>query len=111
MSGNPNELKSLLLSDASTEQAKEFAKMLAEQCAQADLQAKGHRCWFFIPSPTEYEKMRKYTQPPTYDRCPKCNKGRLVVEIFRDSLCDSWSLVCRWGEKDCDYKEYISDDL
>ena len=111
MSDNPNKLKSMLLEDASDEQKKEFAKMLAEQCAQADLQAKGHRCWFFVPTLDEYERMKKYAQPPTYDRCPKCNKGRVVVEIYRGNLGDSWNLVCRWGEKDCDFKEYISDDL
>lgn len=108
---NPNTLKQTLLEDCTTEQKAEFAKMLAEQCATADLQAKGHRCWFFIPSPTEYERMAKYSKAPDYDKCPKCKKGRVVVEIFRDNIGDWWSLKCYWGEKDCDFKETISDDL
>lgn len=107
---NPNALKATLLSEASTEQQKEFAKMLAEQCAEADLQAKGHRCWFFVPSPTEYERLSKYNQPPHYDTCQKCEAngkhGRLRVEVFHGNIGSSWHVVC----SGCDFKEYVSDD-
>lgn len=109
MSDNPNVLKAMLLGDVSTEDKAEFAKMLAEQCATADLQ-KNHRCWFYLPTPLECEKMLKYRQPPNYDKCPKCKKGRLVVEIYRGNFGDSWNVVCKWGNKGCDFKEYISDD-
>ncbi len=107
---DPNKLKSILLENATTEQQKEFAKMLAEQCASADLQAKGHRCWFFVPSITEWERMKKYSEPPNYDKCPKCNKGRLRVEVYHGNIGSSWTLKCSWGDKGCDFSEYISDD-
>jgi Pyruvate/2-oxoacid:ferredoxin oxidoreductase delta subunit len=106
MSDNPNKLKAVLLENATTEQQKEFAKMLADECARADLQAKGHRCWFFVPSPTEYEKMAKYNQPPNYDKCPKCSKGRLRVEVYHGNIGSSWTIKC----SQCDFNEYISDD-
>ena len=105
---NPQDLKSVLLSESSTEQQREFARMLVEQSALHELQ-KTHLCWFFIPSQTEYEKMKRFNQPPDYDKCPKCGKGRVVVEIYRGNIGESWHMVCRWGEKDCNFKEYISD--
>jgi Pyruvate/2-oxoacid:ferredoxin oxidoreductase delta subunit len=108
MSDNPNALKAVLLSEADTEQQREFAKMLAEECARADLQAKGHRCWFFVPTPTEYERLKKYNQPPNYDRCQKCGKGRLHVEVYHGNIGSSWNVVC--SNKACDFKEYVSDD-
>jgi len=110
MSDNPNALKKVLLENASTEQQREFAKMLAEASATADLQAKGHKCWFFIPTPEEMEMMKKFNQPPNYDKCPKCGKGRIIVEIYRGNIGDSWHAVCRWGAEGCDFKEYISSD-
>lgn len=104
MSDNPNKLKAQLLENASTEDKKQFAEMLAQQCAIQDLQSKGHRCWYFIPSPLEYERMKKYQ-----NKCPKCGKGgNLVVEIYRGNVGDSLHIVCR--AKGCDFKEYISDD-
>lgn len=109
MSDDPRKLKAVLLSEASTEQQREFAKMLAEQCAEAERKEKGHNCWFFIPSEAEYEKMKKFAQPPNYDRCPKCGKGRIVVEVRRWNLGDSWHLVCRWSGGGCDFEEEISD--
>jgi hypothetical protein len=106
MSDNPNKLKATLLENATTEQQLEFAKMLAEQCASADLQAKGHRCWFFVPTTTEWERMKKYSEPPNYDKCPKCCKGRLRVEVYHGNIGSSWTLKC----SQCDFNEYISDD-
>lgn len=114
MSDDPNKLKATLLEEATTEQQREFAKMLAEECARAELQAKGHRCWFFVPTPTEYEKMRKFNQPPMYDRCPKCSplpgpyRGRIKIEVYHGNIGSSWNAVCT--NKDCDFKEYISDE-
>jgi hypothetical protein len=104
MSDNPNTLKRTLLEDASTDTQREFAKMLAEQCAVADVQ-KDHRCWTFIPTPTEYDRMRQYQ-----DGCPKCKKGRCILEFFHGNLGESVNVVCRWGEPWCDFKEYVSDD-
>lgn len=106
MSDNPNKLKSMLLEDATTDQQKEFAKMLAEECATADMQAKGHCCWFYVPTPTEWERMKQYSGPPDYDKCRKCNKGRIRVEVFQGNMGASWTLKC----SDCDFKEYISDE-
>lgn len=54
--------------------------------------------------------MLRYNRPPNYDKCPKCNKGRLVVEIYRGNFGDSWHVVCKWGKEGCNFKEYISDD-
>jgi hypothetical protein len=108
MSDNPNKLKATLLEDASTEDRKEFAKMLAEQCAIADAQ-KNHRCWTFIPSPTEYERMAKYNKPPDYDKCPQCG-GRLGLQFYHGNIGETVNIVCTpWG-KGCGFKEYISDD-
>lgn len=107
---SPNKLKAVLLEQADTEQQREFAKMLAEQCAIADLHAKGHRCLFFIPTPTEYERMEKYTQPPDYDKCPKCGKGRLRLLQQYEYVCSGLYLVCCRGKEDCDFRECISDD-
>lgn len=106
---NPNVLKATLLQDASTEQQKEFAKMLADQCAEADLRAKGHKCWFEIPDEIEHANMMKYFDKP----CPKCGKGRIVVEIFHDSMLglgDNYWLRCRNGEEGCDFKECANND-
>jgi hypothetical protein len=103
---DPRQLKKTLLSDATTEQQKEFAKLLAEQCAIADMQAKGHKCWFFVPTPTEWERLKKYSGPPNYDRCPKCEKGRVRVEVYHGNIGSSWHIVC----SACDHKEYISDE-
>lgn len=111
MTDNPNKLKAMLLGDCSTEQKQEFAQMLAKLCTQHDLQATGHRCSFFIPSPTEYERLRKYNQPPNYDKCPKCGKGRLFVEVYKGNLGESWNVVCTRKEQGCDFKEYVSDDV
>jgi hypothetical protein len=111
MSDNPNKLKAILLEAADTETQKQFAKMLAEQCAVADREAKDHYDWFFIPSPTEYERMKKYNQAPDYDKCPKCGKGRIIIEKRTWPLGDSLTLKCRWSGGGCDFSELISDDL
>lgn len=105
-------LESVLLKDASPELQQQFLELLKQQKDTAELQ-KSHLCWYFIPSATEYEKMKRFTEAPDYDKCPKCKKGRIVVEIFRDSIGDSSYLVCKWGDKNnkCDFKEYISDDM
>lgn len=44
MSDDPRKLKATLLENATIDEQKEFAKMLAEQCAKAELKAKGHVC-------------------------------------------------------------------
>jgi len=106
MSDNTNKLKAVLLSEATTEQQKEFAKILAEQCAQADLRAKGHKCWLFIPTEKEWESMKKYSKD---DKCPKCGKGRIVLEIFKDNICQGLWLKCHFSKNGCDYKESITD--
>jgi hypothetical protein len=106
MSDNPNKLKSILMNDVNTSDKREFANILAEACAIADLQAKGHHCYFNIPNDLEYERMKPYFNK----RCPKCLKGTIVIEIHRGNFGDSWFLKCYWGLDGCDFKEYISDD-
>ncbi len=107
---NPNALKAILLEDATTEQQKEFAKLLAEQCATADRQAKGHVCWTYVPTETEYARMRPYALPPDYDTCRKCNQGRVRVEFYHGNMGIGMTLVCsNVTKKTCDFKEYISD--
>jgi hypothetical protein len=113
VSDNPNALDKTLLENADPNLKDQFLKLLKEQKDTHDLQ-KSHRCWFFVPSPAEYERMKRFAEGPDYDTCPKCKKGRIVVEIFRGNLGDSWHLVCkRWSDPAhaCDFKEYISDDL
>lgn len=110
MSDNPNALDKVILEQASPELQQQFLAMLKEQKDTHELQ-KSHRCWFFVPSPTEYERMKKFTEAPNYDKCPKCGQGRVIIEIFRGNLGDSWNAICKWGDKGCDFKEYVSDDL
>jgi uncharacterized protein YecA (UPF0149 family) len=111
MSDDPNKLKAILLEEADTNTQKEFAKMLAEQCETAKREAEGHRCWMFIPSKTEYEKMSKYNQAPDYDKCPKCKSGRLVVEQRNWNMGVSLTLRCKWTQLGgCDFSEEIGDD-
>jgi hypothetical protein len=113
MSDNPDALDKVLLEQADPELKRQFLDMLKQQKDTHELQ-KTHRCWFFIPSPTEWERMKRFTEAPNYDTCPKCGKGRVVVDIYRGNFGDSWHLVCRrWGDPGhkCDFKEYISDDL
>lgn len=108
MIDDPNAIDAVLLEHATPELQKQFVEMLKGLKDSHELQ-KTHLCWFFIPSPAEYERMRKYAEAPGYDKCPKCGKGRLVVEIYRGNIGDSWNLKCRWGKDGCDFKEYVSD--
>jgi len=97
------------LEEATPEQREQFFDLVARQRADAELQ-RDHRCWFFVPSPTEWERMKKYAEPPDYDKCPKCGEGRVVVEIFRDSMGACWTLKCRRGSNGCDFSVHVSDD-
>ena len=111
MSDDPNKLKAILLENSDTETQKEFAKMLAEQCETAKREAEGHRCWMFIPSPAEYERMKKYNQAPNYDKCPKCGSGRLVLEQRNWNMGASLKVKCKWSKLGgCDFEEEIGDD-
>ncbi len=107
MSDDPRPLKAVLLGDATTEESRKFAELLAEQCAAADRQDT-YRDWLFIPSPSEYERLRKYWGGD--EKCPKCQRGRLIVEIYHGNLGDSIYVKCGWGAPGCDFKEYVSDD-
>lgn len=109
MSDDPRRLKATLLEDASTPEKAEFARMLAEMCETAELQAKGHRCWFFVPTPVECLNFAKYNQPPHYDNCPKCQKGRVVIEVYHGNIGDTWNAVCLRADQGCDFKECVSD--
>jgi hypothetical protein len=109
MSGDPRRLKATLLGEADTAQQQAFAKMLAEQCAIAESQTNG-KAWLFIPTPAETDRLRRFVSPPDYDRCPKCRKGRVVLEVYHGNVGDSLHVVCRWGQAGCDFQEYVSDD-
>jgi hypothetical protein len=103
-----NELKTSLLEDCSTEQKVEFAKMLAKECTEENLKASGHRCYLFVPTQTEYDRMKKYAEN---DTCPKCGKGRIVLENVKSYVGDGLRLVCSpWHPGGCDFVEHISDD-
>lgn len=108
MSDDPRVLKSILLEEATTEQQQEFAKMLAKQCAEAELQAKGHRCHCFIPNRKEYEIMAKYNDD---DTCPKCGSGRILLEIFHGNFGENYLLRCYFSKQPggCDFKEEAND--
>ena len=107
MSDDPRILKAVLLQDATADEQEAFVKMLAEQCANADRQ-ESHRCWTYIPSPTEYERMRKYWPD---EKCPKCGKGRLGLEFYHGNIGESVHVKCMFGgAPGCDFKEYVSDD-
>lgn len=86
----------------------EVAKMFKALSDIDKAQANGHRCWFFLPTPSEYERMAKFAHGD--QKCPKCGKGRIVVEVYHGNIGDSWHAVCKWGADGCDFKEYISDD-
>lgn len=107
---SPNHFKSILLSDCNSDQQRQFAAMLASACATEDLQNKGHRCWFHLIKPNEYELMRKYVMPPFNEWCPKC-KNRLIAQVYHCSLTGSnISIVCMGKDKGtCDFSEPISD--
>jgi hypothetical protein len=96
------------LKDAPTDIQKQFLDMIKEQRDTAALQ-RVHRCWFFVPSPTEWERLKAYAVAPDYDKCPKCKKGRLVVEVYNGNIGQGWTLVCRRDADGCDFKEYVSD--
>src|SRR5687768_1087504 len=104
MSDDPNVLRSVPLEFATPELQKQFLDMLKNQRDMEELQ-KTHLCWFYVPTPTEYERMKKFTEAPNYDKCPKCGKGRVVIEIRHWSMGCSWNAVCRWGVEGCDFKE------
>lgn len=107
MSDNPERLKAILLEQASTEQQQVFASLLAQKCAEANLRVKGHRCWLFVPTQKEYDIMSKYA---VNDTCPKCGKGRVVLEVFKGNIGDCLWLKCYWGKEGCDFNEYASED-
>lgn len=107
MSDNPtNALNKVLLENASPELREQFLQMFREQRDAHELQ-KTHRCWFFPPTPSEYERMRKYAEN---DRCPKCGRGRVVIEIYAGNIGDNWYATCKWGANGCDFQEYIPHD-
>lgn len=109
MSDNPNKLKAILLENADTETQKAFAEMLAQECATHDLQ-KTHRCWTMIPTEKEIEKMVKYSKAPDYDKCPKCQTGRVGLQYHHGNFGVSTSIVCKpWGKDGCGFKEDITD--
>ena len=58
--------------------------------------------------------MRRFSEPPNYDKCPKCGKGRVVVQVTNGNMGQGLELICKWsverGGTECDFKEYISDD-
>lgn len=101
-----NELKAELLENCTTEQKRQFAEILAKECAEEDRRASGHRCWLFVPSRKELKAMGKFS---CGDACPKCKKGRIVVEIFKGNFGDSLALACYWGKDGCDFREDIAD--
>lgn len=109
MSDDPKKLITVPFDEAPPDLQKQFAALLADQAATEKLQ-ETHLCWFFVPTALEWEKMRRFSCAPDYDKCPKCRKGRVVIEIYRSNLGESWNAVCKWGADGCDFKEYVSDD-
>jgi len=99
------ELKATLLADASTETARQFAKLFAAECAIEELQQSGHRCHFFIPSPSEYAQMA-----PFFKGCPKCNLAVEVQVFHGGGLGDSFKIKCCNAK--CDWTQQVepSDD-
>jgi hypothetical protein len=100
-------LKAVPLEQASPELKQQFVELLAEQAEQQKLNNSGHRCWFFIPTEAEMERMKKYMGPPNYDKCPKCLKGRIIVEVSHDYIGEWKTAVCL---KKCGFQEDISDE-
>ncbi len=102
-------LKATLLENASTEQQKEFAKLLAEQCVEEERKANGHKCWLFVPPDEALEAMKKYNHAPDWDRCPKCKKGRVVVEIRNWSMGQALYFKCHFNKNGCEFEELFYD--
>jgi hypothetical protein len=111
MSDDPRQLKKVLIGDATTEDKRQFAEMLANMSAVAEAQERDGLDWLFLPTPTEYAKIEPFTRPPNYDKCPKCGKGRVILTVHHGNVGDSLHLVCKWGDKNCGFKTYISDPL
>lgn len=109
MSDNPNKIIPVLLENLNDEQKVSLLEGITDACNTYNLQ-KNHSCWTFIPSQTEYDRMKKYREAPNYDKCPKCGKGRVILQFHHGNIGESIFLVCRWGDKECKFKEYISDE-
>lgn len=103
------ELTHVALSDATPEMLEQFTDLLHEQVSSEELQ-KHHTCWLFVPTAAEYARMSKFSTSPDYDKCPKCGRGRVVLEIHSGNIGQSLTLVCKWGDPTCGFSEYISDD-
>lgn len=97
MSDDPLKLKKILLEKADTDEQKQFAKMLAEQCVIAEKE----RLTFYVPSPEVYEKMKPFANGVD---CPSCKKGRIVCEIYQGNIGDTFWLKCKYGDKDCKFE-------
>lgn len=99
-----DKLTAIDLGSLSPEKAQEFMAKLVAYTHKIE------QSWLFVPSPTEYEKMRSFAVPPNYDKCPKCGTGRIVVQVTNGNMGQGLELICKWSKTGCDFKEYISDD-
>lgn len=107
MTNDSDKLIVIPLEEATPDQQQQLAKLIVEQTEIAVAQRTGHRCWMMIPNAVEVERMRKYPE----EKCPQCQKGRLVLQVYHGNIGDSINLVCKgWGNDGCGFKEYISDD-
>jgi DNA-directed RNA polymerase subunit M/transcription elongation factor TFIIS len=61
--------------------------------------------WMYIPTAKACKAMLRYGED---DTCPKCGKGRMILEVVHGSLGDVHVLKCYWSES-CDYEEDITD--
>jgi hypothetical protein len=107
MSDNPNKIVPVLLNQANPQLQQQLLQMVKEQKDTHELQ-KDHRCWSFVLSLAECEKLKPFQQAPDYDRCPKCKKGRVILEFYHGNIGSCINAVCRWGEKDCGFSVEIS---
>jgi hypothetical protein len=101
-----SDLTAIPLEEATPAQMMELVDMMAQQKADEMMRSSGHQCWMFVPSPTEWERMKQFSVD---DRCPQCGNGRVIIDIYHGSMGIGLRLVCMWSKGGCDFKQYISD--
>lgn len=103
----PGGLSAEPLEAAGPEVKARFYALLQDQRNAEELQ-RTHRCYFYVPEARTWDDVGKRVGN---DDCPRCKDGRVFVEIFRDSFCDTWTFKCsKTRHGGCDYEEPVDFD-
>jgi hypothetical protein len=101
-----SKLTAVPLEEATPGEIMELVEMMAQQKADQMVRKGGHKCWMFIPSQSEWERMKQFSVD---DRCPQCGNGRVIIDIYHGNIGICLNLVCKWSKGGCGFKQYISD--